>query len=325
MSRDSAGRPGPSIVTDFHGSDFGIFGETEWHPLDWTSFELGARYDQHIAPDVPLTHQVSPRVRWNFYIDESNTAYLYYGRLFMPTNIEGLRSIALNVSTSLVPTLPERDDFVEAMYTHQFPGGLRGKMTWFYKKDAPGVDDQTVGGSAIKTPVNISTVYIRGIELGLSFSSPETPFSGYLNASVIHAYGAGTVSGGFLDISTDGPATDLDHDQRLSVVTGINYQPRDWYVNLGGIYGSGLTNGNPDGVQYRTGLFDFNTATHTPPSWILNLGVGHTLHLTGGSTFEPSLFITNLLDHEHLIKGAYFSGASWEERRNVILKLAFHV
>jgi hypothetical protein len=324
-SRDSAGNPGPSIVTNFHGSDLGIFGETEWHPLDWTSFELGARYDQHIAPDVPLTHQVSPRIRWNFYIDESNTAYLYYGRLFMPTNIEGLRSIALNVSTSLAPTLPERDDFFEAMYTHQFPGGLRGKMTWFSKKDAPGVDDQTVGGSAIKTPVNIATIYIRGVELGLSFSGPETPFSGYLNASVIHAYGTGTVSGGFLDISNDGTATDLDHDQRLSVVSGLNYQPRDWFVNLEGTYGSGLTNGNPDGVPYRTGLFDFNTAAHTPPSWVFNLALGHTYHMNGGATLEPSLYITNLLDHEHLIKGAYFSGASWEERRNVILKLSFHV
>ncbi len=324
-SNDSAGFPGPSIVTKFHGSDFGVFAETEWHPLDWTSFELGARYDQHVAPDIPLTHQVSPRIRWNFYLDESNTAYLYFGRLFMPTNIEGLRSIALNVSTSLTPTLPERDDFYEIMYTHMFPGGLRGKLTGFYKRAAPGVDDQTVGNSAIKTPVNIETVYISGVEMGLSFSSPETPFSGFLNASVIHAYGTGTVSGGFLDIGNDGAATDLDHDQRLSVVTGVNYQPRDWFVNLEGIYGSGLTNGNPGGVPYQTGLFDFNTATHTAPSWVLNFGLGRMFHMTGGATLEPSIYVTNLLDHEHLIKGAYFSGASWEERRNVILKLAFHV
>ena len=324
-SHDSAGNPGPSIVTDFKGSDFGIFAETEYHPLDWTSFELGARYDQHIAPDVALQHQVSPRVRWNFFIDQSNTAYLYYGKIFMPTNVEGLRSIAVNVSNSLTPTLPERDDFYEAVYTHLFPGGLRGKLSGFYKKDAPGVDDQTVGSSAIKTPVNIATVYIKGIELGISYSSPETPFSGYINSSIIHAYGVGAVTGGFLDISDDGTATDLDHDQRLSVVASINYQPTDWFVNLEGIYGSGLTNGNPNGVSYQTGLFDFNTGAHTTPSWILNLGAGHTMHMSGGMTFEPSLYITNLLDHEHLIKGAYFSAASWEEPRNVILRLSVHI
>jgi outer membrane receptor protein involved in Fe transport len=268
---------------------------------------------------------VSPRIRWNFFIDESNSAYLYYGRLFMPTNIEGLRTIALNVSNSLTPTLPERDDFYEAEYTHAFSNGLRIKLASFYKYGSPGIDDQTVGNSAIKTPVNIETVRTTGIELGLSYSSRETPFSGYVNSSIIHAYGSGLIRGGFLDILSDGPATDLDHDQRLSIVANLNYQPRDWFVNLKAIYGSGLTNGNPDQVPYKTGLFDFNTATHTAPSWILNLGLGYTFHMAGGATFDPSLYITNLLDHDHLIKGAYFSGSSWEERRNVILRLAVHI
>jgi hypothetical protein len=243
----------------------------------------------------------------------------------MPTNVEGLRTIALNVSSTLTPTLAERDDFFEAVYTHAFSGGLRGKLASFYKYSTPGLDDQTVGSSAIKTPVNISTVRTAGIEVGLAFNSPLTPFSGYVNGSVIHAYGSGPVTGGFLDISDDGPATDLDHDQRLSIVADVNYQPRDWFVNLKAIYGSGLTNGNPDGVAYKTGLFDFNTATHTPPSWIVNLGFGHTLHMAGGATFEPSLYVTNLLNNIHLIKGAYFSGASWEEPRNVVLRLAVHI
>ena len=60
-------------------------------------------------------------------------------------------------------------------------------------------------------------------------------------------------------------------------------------------------------------------------TWTLNLGLGYTFHFAGGAMLDPSLYITNLLDHSHLIKGAYFSGASWEERRNVILKLAFHI
>ena len=324
-SRDSAGTPGPSIVTNFAGSDLGAFAETDWHPLEWTSFELGIRYDQHIAPDVPLQRQVSPRIRWNFFIDESNSAYLYYGRLFMPTNTEGLRSIALNVSNSLTPTLPERDDFYEAEYTHAFPNGLRAKLASFYKYGSPGIDDQTVGNSAIKTPVNIATVRTTGIELGLSYSSQETPFSGYVNSSIIHAYGSGLISGGFLDFDTDGSATDLDHDQRLSVVADLNYQPRDWFVNLKAIYGSGLANGNPDNVLYKTGLFDFNTAQHTTSSWILDLGLGRTFPMAGGASFEPSLYITNLLDNAHLIKGGYFSGASWEERRNVVVKLSVHI
>jgi hypothetical protein len=293
--------------------------------MEWTSFELGARYDQHIAPDVPLQHQLSPRFRWNVYFNEENTAYFYYGRLFMPTNIEGLRSIALNVSNSLTPTLPERDDFYETVYTHVFPFGLRSKAALFYKYSSPGIDDQTVGSSAIKTPVNIEQVRTTGIELGLSFSNPETPFSGYFNCALIHAYGTGQISGGFLDFSDDGLATDLDHDQRLSIVSGINYQTPDWFLNFTAIYGSGLTNGNPNNAPISTGLFDFNQAAHTTPSWILNIGGGLTYRLARGATIEPSLFVTNLLDHDHLMKGVYFSGASWEERRNVVLKIAVHI
>jgi hypothetical protein len=324
-SRDAVGSSGPSVTTNFKGSDFGAFAEGELHPLEWTTFEVGVRYDQHIAPDAPLQDQVSPRVRWNIAFDESNSGYLYYGKLFMPNNIEGLRTLASNVSTSEMPTLPERDDFYEAVYMHEYGFGLRSKLAGFYKHASPGVDDQTVGSSAIKTPVNIQTVRTAGVELGFSFSDPLTPFSGYLNTSLIHAYGSGLITGGFLTIDDAGDATDLDHDQRLSVVGSLNYQPKNWFANLTAIYGSGLTNGNPDGVPYKTGLFDFNVATHTSSSWILNLSAGYTVPFDGGMTLEPSFYVTNLLDHDHLIKGAFFSGASYEERRNVVFKLAMHM
>jgi len=324
-SQDSAGNAGPAVNTKYAGSDFGVFAESEIHPLEWTRIDLGVRYDQHIAPDMALQHQVSPRIKWNIFFDESNSAYLYYGRLFMPTNIEGLRTVALTVSDSgvLAPTLPERDDFYEAVYTHDFGIGLRSKLDAFYKYATPGVDDETIGASAIKTPVNIQDVRTTGIELGLSYNDPSTPFSGYLNSSIIHAYGQGLVTGGFLPISTDGTATDLDHDQRLSIVGSINYQPAQWYTNVTAIYGSGLTNGNA--INFQTGLFDFNQAAHTTPSWILNVSGGYTFYLDGGSTIEPSIYITNLFDHIHLIKGAYFSGASWEEPRNVVFKISYHL
>jgi hypothetical protein len=110
------------------------------------------------------------------------------------------------------------------------------------------------------------------------------------------------------------------------VALGVNYQPKDWFVNLEAIYGSGLSNGYPGNVpMYRTGLFDFNTPAHTAPSTIVNLGGGHTCRLPGEMTFEPSVYITNLLDHSHLLKGAYTTGASWEERRNVVFKVSVHI
>lgn len=104
---------------------------------------------------------------------------------------------------------------------------------------------------------------------------------------------------------------------------GLNYQPQDWFLNLIGIYGSGLTNGNED-FNFKTGLFDFNQGAHTTPSWIFNLSGGYIIRF-GSHTIEPSIYITNFLDHAHLIKGAFFSGASFEERRNVIFKLSYEL
>jgi hypothetical protein len=325
-SRDSLNNPGPSIHTDFAGSDFGGFAEAEWRALNWTSFELGVRYDQHIAPDVDIQRQLSPRIRWNFLVDEDNSAYVYYGRLFMPTNIEGLRSIAQNISKSVTPTYPERSDFYEAVYTHRFPIGLRLKAAAFHKHAHPFTDDATIGNTAIKTPYNISKVRTTGIEFGLSYSDPSNPFSGHLNSSITHAIGSGPLTGGCLPPSDDGPATDLDHDQRLSIVADVNYQPQDWFFNLEVIYGSGLSNGFPGNVSnYKTGLFDFNQPAHTTPYWILNLSTGHVFNLTGGGSIKSSLYVTNLLNHIHLLKGAYTTGASWEEPRNVVLEFAYHL
>jgi hypothetical protein len=315
----------PHSIADFTGYDAGVFVQSEIHPAEWTRFDIGVRYDVHTTPDTTET-QFSPRFRWNFLIDENNSAYLYYGRLFMPNNIEELRVLSEESgSANTTPTVAERSNFYEAVYTHSFDFGLRSKLDYFRKDASPGVDDQTVGSSAVKTSVNIANVHTQGVELGLSYSSPITPFSGYVNTSIIHAYGSGLITGGFLPFNKAGNATDLDHDQRLSVVASVNYQPTNWFANITGIYGSGLTNGNSSGLPASTGLFDFNQYAHVTPSWIFNLSVGYTFHLTGGATIAPSLYVGNVLDHEHLLKGAYFSAASWEEPRNAILRVDVHL
>jgi hypothetical protein len=315
------------LNVNYSGSDFGIFGQSEWHPFEWTHIDAGLRYDQHVAPDIPFTSDISPRLKLSFDIEENTTAYLYYGHLFMPNNIEGLRSLATRTDSTASAeqgTLPERDDFYEGVLQHSFEFGLRAKAAYFLKEAVPGVDDETIGSSAVKTPVNLSHVHTKGLELGLSYAPTESDLSGYVNAAIIHAYGSGAITGGFLSMDDAGSVTDLDHDQRLSIVTAINYAPTDWYANLTAIYGSGLTNGNPEGLPFDTGLFAFNQFAHVTPSWILNAALGYRFSVSGAQ-LEPSLYVTNLLDHRHLLKGAFFSGASWEELRNVVLKIGVHI
>jgi hypothetical protein len=310
-------------ISNYHGSDLGLFAQAQWHPYEWTRLEFGLRYDLHNAPQLSNQTQFSPRAKWYFFIDEFNTISISYDRLFMPTNIENLGAVAAQFGGNNIPTLPERDNLYEVAYQRNWANGFTTKLAGFHKDSSPGLDDETLGSSTIRVNVNINEIKVTGIELALTYTNSEIPFSGYVNSSLIHAYGQGPVSGGFLPADSSTKYFDLDHDQRLSMVIGLNYQPNNWFVNLNAIYGSGLTNGNDD-ITFKTGLFDFNQAAHTTPSWILNMSGGYTFKFAGGHSLEPSLYISNLLDYEHLIKGAFFSGASYEERRNVVLNLTYH-
>src|ERR1041385_1102136 len=74
---------GPEIGNSFTGFDLGFFAQATWHPQEWTAFDFGVRYDQHNAPDIESENQVSPRIKWSLFPDESNTIYFYYGRLLI--------------------------------------------------------------------------------------------------------------------------------------------------------------------------------------------------------------------------------------------------
>ena len=322
-------QPPIASVSGLNGYDWGTYAETSVRPAEWFELRTGLRFDSHVEPFAPNQTQVSPRIRLNFFPTPSNTLYLYFGRLFMPTNIEDLRSITEqadeNVATS--PTLPERDAFYEVGYIHRFPHGIVTKLSGYHKESTPGIDDNTIPGSAITTDVNINHVWITGLEGVVEFK-PVGPVSGYLNLALNHAYGQGPITGGFFPIQTPNEAFDLDHDQRGSAVANVMYSSHGFYISATGIFGTGLTNGftpdanvpndtgsvangtfQPGNKSFCTSLLCFNTAFKVPPSYIQNLSLGYTVY--GGATYvRPEIFITNLFDHTYLLKGAFFSGES---------------
>src|SRR5439155_1597167 len=126
-----------------HQTDFNGFINLGWHHQlgDTTSGRTRSdlfaglfyrratlRYDADArdqAPFVGTATQLSPRVRLNFYPSTSTTLYLYYGRQFMPTNVEDLRAVTIAAQGGEVSrgTEPERDDFFEA-------GAIRRFATW---------------------------------------------------------------------------------------------------------------------------------------------------------------------------------------------------
>ena len=310
--------------TDYSGYDIGAFIQTEIHPLEWTKFDVGFRYDIHNAPSLNNSYQFSPRIKWTLFLDDLNSLSASYDHLFMPTNIESLGAVASVLGQKAEPTIPEKDDLFEISFIRNWKEGFNTKLSWFYKESKPGLDDETYGASTIRVAVNIQNIKVSGIEFALTYASPETPFSGFVNASLIHAYGYGAVSGGFIPAEENSAPFDLDHDQRLSAVFGLNYQPSNWFINIAANYGSGLTNGNENYI-FITSLLDFNNGAHTSAYWIMNLSLGYTFNFSNGNSFEPSVYVNNILDNDHLIKGSFFSEKRYEERRNIILKLSYHL
>lgn len=323
------GSLGPGSAAALHGGDVGVYTQAAWSPVEKLELRTGVRFDAHIAPFAGTQRQVSPRVRLNYFPSAATTLYAYYGRLFVPTNVEEVRTITTAaVGSADQPTLPERDDFYELGVVRRFSTlGLVAKLSGYYKESSPGIDDATIPGTAIVTSVNIAQIWTKGLE-GVLEIRPGGAFSGYVNASVIHAYGRAPITGGFLPSEPPSGYFDLDHDQRYSFVANGTWSAYRTFVSATAIYGSGLTNGFttddlPD-AGYGTGLFARNSAFKTDPGMIVNASAGYSI-VTSRAVLRPQLYVENLFDKRYLLKGAFFSGASVGRPRSVQLRLSVGV
>lgn len=315
------GAAGPASNSDLKGSDVGVYAQTAIAPSDMWELRAGVRFDNHNAPFAGNKNQVSPRAKLSFFPDPANTFWVYYGRLFLPTNVEDLRAITNTAQGGVVaePTIPERDNFYEVGYVHRFPAGVVTKLSAYQKQSTPGIDDATIPGTAILTSVNIGQVRITGIE-AVAELRPRGPVSGYLNLALNHAYGRKPITGGFFPADTTAGTFDLDHDQRLSGAASVVYASRGFYLSATGIYGSGLTNGNSPDSTYGTGLLDFNKSIKVDPNFIVNASAGY-LFAVGRTVIRPQVYVENLFDSKYALKGPFFSGASLGRPRSVQVRV----
>lgn len=340
---DGAGNAGPMSNSPLAGNDEAVYAETVLQPSEKVELRAGARYDRHQYPlssaDNAVADQLSPRFRLNIYPDARTTAWIYYGRLFIPTNTEDLRAITTVGSAgeaTSTPTVPERDDFYEVGLIRRI-GFVVARVSGYHKRSSPGIDDTQIPGSAITTDVNIAEVRITGIE-GVLEVRPPGPLSGFMNIALNHAYGYGAVTGAFLAETPPAEPFDLDHDQRLSSVAGVTYSTGAFLATATGIYGSGLTNGvtpNAPGLAgydptmdptpvSGTGLFDFNAPFKVSPNFILDLSLGYQI-ASGRVSVRPQFFVDNVFNTKYLLKGAFFSGESVGRPRTFNLRMTLGI
>ncbi len=152
---------------------------------------------------------------------------------------------------------------------------------------------------------------------------PKGPLTANVNLAINHAYGFGTITGGFFPTGSPDGKFDLDHDQRVSISGNTVYSMGAFYASATGTYGSGLTNGVDPAdcsCSFGSGLFAFNRGIKVKPNFTASLGTGYSF-VTAGVTLRPELFVDNLFDARYLLKGAFFSGASVGRPRSVQLRV----
>ncbi len=321
QTRDSLDRPGPSVDSRLRGGDVGAYAQTVIAPSAQWQVRTGMRLDHHVAPLAGDAHQLSPRIRLVYFPDASTSVSLYYGRLFVPSNVEDFHVLATAAGGGVVglPTIPERDHYMEADVVRRFAPGIVAKLAGYYRDNGPAVDDNTLPGTAVTTTVNVARVRVAGVESVIQLHSGGE-LAGYINAALSHASAHGPVTGGFFPTAYPEGWFDQDHDQRLSILASGEYTPRWGYASLTSVFGSGLTNGHPEAAANETGLFDFNPRIKVAPSLIWNASVG-TYWLVGSTTLRTSVFVDNVFDHQYVLKGAFTSGPSIGRPRTVQIKV----
>ncbi len=318
---DSLERPGPSVNANVRGGDAGGYVESVFDPSPNWELRTGVRLDHHVAPLAGDIHQVSPRIRLNWFPSPGTTVWAYFGRLFIPSNVEDFHVLASAADTGKVglPTVPERDSYYETGLAHRFPSGVVTKFVGYFRDDSPAIDDNTLPGTALTTTVNIGLVHVTGLESVIEVH-PGGPLSGYLNAALSHASAHGPITGGFFPTAYPTGWFDQDHDQRLSITADGDYNWRWGYASMTVIFGSGLTSGDPTAAPNHTGLFDFNPAVKVAPSTIFNPSVG-TVLTVGRTSVRSELAVENLFNLHYILKGAFTSGPSIGRPRSINLRV----
>ena len=296
------------------GGDKSAYVQDDWTPGRF-AINYGLRYDVHQA-DV-TSSQISPRVNLTYAVSGRDTFHVFYDRLFQPIALEDVKSLvgnsALGDNSLLAPLRPERDNFYEVGWEHHQSGtGLT--LSAYYKTARDSRDDQTLGNTQIKVPVNDAKASSRGIEFSVDRALSDALS---LHVSYSRAWGknAGPITGGLLGNVF---ATDYfydDHDQTHSGTVELSYETKGRYARLDGEYGSGLPFGEIDDASGNPIALNF---LRVPPHLTLNFAAGVPL----SRRLSLDLTVSNLLNHAYIIKQSdFFSNTQWAQGRAIGLQV----
>lgn len=276
----------------------GIYLQDEWKATGKLTVNYGARFDQVNA--FVNEHQLSPRIGLVYKASEETTWHTGFARYFTPppTELVSSTSLALFQNTTAATTglnsqvKSERSNYFDAGVTHRLTPSVSLGLDTFYKQSTNVVDEGQFGPAMIMTPYNYAQGKIYGIELTSNYKSGN--LAGYANFARTVSMAKNIISSQFLfDQATLNYAANnwvnVDHQQALSISTGLSYLYSGIRYSGDLMFQSGLRNG-------------FANTSSLPGYTVMNLGASRKMVFDGIGNIEARLAITNLLDSTYLIR-----------------------
>ncbi len=196
--------------------------------------------------------QLSPRIKFTRFFGPRASAYVYYGRLFVPFSFENVSPVTaslLYIPGSFPGTAydlrPQRDSLYEIGGHVPLAGGDLG-IRISHKVSTDWLDDTQVGATNLHQDINFP---IGGVNLQSLYYQHPLASSGRFYASLTHSLAVNSTNcetqllqNCALNGPPGGPLVAADHDQRWDANFGVlmNDKHGGWFA-LNSEYGSGLS------------------------------------------------------------------------------------
>ena len=293
-----------------------IFLEDQFKLTSWLTLNGGLRLT-HFSGSVS-ENSADPRIGAALRVPRLNWVFRgFYGRYYQAPPLLTAAGPVIEEAASqgfeFLPLRGERDEQRElgltipfARWTFDISNFRTGARNFF--------DHDVLGNSNIFFPLTLERARIRGWEATANSPMLAHRAQFHLAYSHQHAQWNGGVTGGlFSDEACDQPLCDLDHDQRDTLSTGVNFTlPWHSTVDFNSSYGSGFLNGEGE-----------EEPTHLPSHTTFDLALGKSF----GDKFSLRLTALNLTDHRYLLDNSNtFGGTHYINPReiSVQLKYRFH-
>ncbi len=232
-----------------------LYAQDSWTLSKLWELDYGLRYDAYAPASSDFSSffdQFSPRVKLTRNFGKRASAYVYYGRLFVPFSLESIdpRTAASLYVPGTYPDVaydlkPQRDSLYEAGFHVPLGYGDLG-FRISHKASTDWIDDTQVGDTNLHQDINfpVGSVNVQS----LYYSAPMR-YRGTVYGSLSHVVALNSLNcetqllqNCALAGPPGGPLVQADHDQHWTVNAGtvINDAHGGWYsVSLE--YGSGLS------------------------------------------------------------------------------------